>query len=227
VIRKDYLLRLIEQFGRLWARLIGQLRAQMFPAARTTLDQAYQQMLGLTSDTVRILSAEELLARMQFGLAPDIGQQRCLVLSALLAAEGDLAVGEQDADLGAQYYEKALEIVLAMSLQHPDLPLPEYAPTVEQLVAALTDYQLPPNAYRLLLQYYERRGAFAKAEDCLFELHAQASQTQAVAALGEAFYQRLRGYTDAQLGAGDFSRPEVAAGLAAWRRATEGSDQQA
>ncbi|MFL5800480.1 MAG: DUF6483 family protein [Roseiflexaceae bacterium] len=37
-------------------------------------------------------------------------------------------------------------------------------------------------------------------------------------ALGEAFYRRLRSYTDAQLEAGDFSRREIKAGLAEWRR---------
>jgi len=218
MIRRDYLLRIIEQFGQLWARLVGQLRAGLFPSARATLDQAYQEILGLTPETVRMLPAQELLARMQFGATLDLGQERCLVLSALLNAEGDLAGGQHDADLAAQYYQKALEILLAMLIQHPTLALPEYAPTVGQLVAALADYQLPLNSNRLLLQYYEQSGAFASAEDRLFELRDQAPHDRAVAALGEAFYRRLRSYTDAELQAGNFSRREIESGLTTWRR---------
>jgi hypothetical protein len=218
MIRRDYLLRIIEQFGQMWARLVGQLHAGLFPSARATLDQAYQEILGLTPETVRMLPAQELLARMQFGVTPDLGRERCLVLSALLNAEGELAGGQQDADLAAQYYQKALELLLAMLIQHPTLAPPEYAPTVEQLVAALADYQLPPNSNRLLLQYYEQSEAFASAEDCLFELRDQTPHDTTVAALGEEFYRRLRSYTDAQLQAGDFSRREIESGLTAWRR---------
>jgi Family of unknown function (DUF6483) len=218
MIRQDYLLRLIEQFGRVWARLVGQLRTGLFPSARATLDQAYQQMLGLTPESVRALPASDLLARMQFAVPPDVGQERCCILSALLKAEGDLANEQQDPDLGAQYYQKALEILVTRLIQYPTQTLPEYAPTVEQLVTVLADYQLPSNSNRLLLSYYEQSGAFARAEDRLFELRDQAPHDRTVAALGEAFYRRLRSYTDAQLQAGDFSRSEIDTGLKAWRR---------
>jgi hypothetical protein len=220
MIRQDYLLRLIEQFGRVWARLVGQLRAGLLPSARAALDEAYQQMLGLTPESVRALSASELVARMQFAGPSDVGQERCLILSALLKAEGDLANEQHDPDLGAQYYQKSLDILLAMLIQHPAQTLPEYAPTVEQLVAALADYQLPSTSNRLLFSYYEQSGAYAKAEDRLFELRDQAPSDRKVAALGEGFYRRLRSYTDAQLQAGDFSRREIEAGLKAWRRTT-------
>jgi Family of unknown function (DUF6483) len=218
MIRQDYLLRIIEQFGQVWARLIGQIRAGLFPSARATLDQAYQQMLGLTPEAVRALSVSELLARMQFEAPPDVGRERCLILSALLSVEGGLADEQRDPDLGAQYYQKSLDILLATLIQYPAQTPPEYAPTVERLVAALADYQLPSSSNRLLFSYYEQSGAFAKAEDRIFELRDQAPQDRTVAALGEAFYRRLRSYTDAQLQAGDFSRQEIKAGLAEWRR---------
>jgi hypothetical protein len=221
MIRQDFLLRLIEQFGLVWARLVGQIRAGLFPSARASLDQAYQQLLGLAPEAIRVLSASELSARMQFEVPADVGQERCFMLSALLRAEGDLAGEQHDPDLGAQYYQKALDILVAVQLQYPSRALPEYAPTVEQLLVPLADYQLPLNSNRLLFRYYEQSGAFAKAEDRLFELRDQAPSDQTLAGLGEAFYRRLHSYTDAQLQAGDFSRREIKAGLTAWRRMTQ------
>jgi hypothetical protein len=218
MFRQDLVLRLIEQFGLLWARLVRQLRAGLFPSARASLDQAYQEILGLPPDAIRVLSAPELLARMQFETPPDLGRERGFVLSALLKAEGDLAAEQQDQDLAAQHYQKSLDLLLALLLQNPSQALPEYAPTVDLLLTALADYQLPPSSNRLLFHYYEQSGAFAKAENHLFELGDQLPQDQAVAELGEAFYRRLQSHSEAQLEAGDFSRREVKKGLKEWKQ---------
>jgi hypothetical protein len=139
------------------------------------------------------------------------------MLSALLAAEGDLAAAQHDPDLGAFYYQKALDIVLALRVHQP-APPPDYAPTVERLEEALRDYQLPFDTGRLLLQYHEGRGDFARAENRLFELLDQPADTAAVAALGESFYDRMQQRSDAQLAAGNFSRPEIDAGRKELRR---------
>lgn len=227
MIRQDYILRMIAQFGQLWARLVEQLRAGLFHDAQATLDLAYEQMLGLPAEHARTLTAQDLLARMQFAAPPDEGRQRCLMLSALLAAEADIAGAQHLPDMAAQANQKALEILLVVLLRQPGLALPAYAPTVAQLTAALADYRLPPSTNRLLLEHYEQGGAFAKAEDCLFELRAQAGASAPLAALGEAFYQRLRGYTDEQLHAGNFSRHEIEAGLAAWHSRSPASDRPA
>ena len=85
MIRKDYIIRLIEQFGAIWARLLTQLRAGLLQDARATLDTAYQQLLGLNFDAVRARSSGELLARLQFGVSPADGHERCCVLAARFA----------------------------------------------------------------------------------------------------------------------------------------------
>jgi hypothetical protein len=218
MIRKDYILRLIEQFGVLWARLLTQLRSGLLHDARATLDLAYQQLLGLDGDMVRARSSGELLARLRFGAEPEVGHERSAMLSALLAADGERAVGQGQPDLGATFYQKALDIALALRIGQPDAPLPDYAPEVERLVDALRDYDLPFDTNRLLLQYYKLRGAFAKAEDALFDLLGQAPGSPNVAALGEGFYDRLERRSDAELRAGDFSRDEIAAGREELRR---------
>jgi hypothetical protein len=218
VIRKDYILRMIEQFGAIWARLLTQVRAGLFGDARATLDNAYQQLLGLNFDTVRARSSGELLARLQFGVSPADGHERCCVLAALLVAEGELAANGHDPDLAATYEGKALDIVLALRLHQPDLPLPDYAPTVERLVELLHEYQLPSDTSRQLLQFFTDTGAFAKAEDVLFDLLAHDLEPKQVVTLGEAFYDRLEQQDDAVLDAGNFSRDEIGAGRAELRR---------
>ncbi len=223
MFRQDLVLRLIEQFGLLWSRLVKQLRAGLFPSARATLDQAYQEILGLPPEAVRTLSASELLARMQFETPPDLGRERCAILSALLRAEGDLAAEQQDPDLGAQHYQKSLDLLLACCSRTPARRCPSTRQPSISCLTALADYQLPPSSHRLLFHHYEQCGAFAKAENHLFELGDQLPQDQTVGALGEAFYRRLQSHSEAQLHAGDFSRREVKKGLTEWRRMIEPS----
>lgn len=213
--REDYLLRLIRQFGEVWARFVAQLRADLFPSARATLDQAYRQLLGLIPEEAQRLSANELLARVRFGVSHEAGRQRSLVLAALLAAEGDLATRQHTDDIAADFRQRALDLMLLDSEQHTG-GLPPYAPSVEQLVADLRSYHLPATTLQLLMRYYEQRGAYAQAEDCLFEWLV--AQPEHARLMGEAFYQRLGTLSDAQLAAGDFSRQEVAAGQAELRR---------
>lgn len=214
MIRQDYLLRMIAQFGLLWSSLIAALRARAFPSARRTLDQAYEQVLGINAEVATRLTGHELLARMQFGVGAEAGRERSLMLSALLCAEAELA---SDADMGAQFYQKSLDLLLATHLQQPELALPDYAPSVAQLATALADYQVPQHTGQLLARYYEQAGAFAQAEDQLYELRAQAPDSPAVRELGEAFYLRMRALGDAELQAGNFSRAEADDGLARWR----------
>ena len=124
-----------------------------------------------------------LVGRLQ-DQAARAGRERSLMLSALLRAEAELA---SDADMGAQFYQKSLDLLLATHLQQPELALPDYAPSVAQLTGALADYQVPPHTGQLLARYYEQAGAFAQAEDQLYELRAQSPDSPTVRQLGEAW----------------------------------------
>jgi hypothetical protein len=218
MFRQDLVMRMIEQFGLIWTRYVRQFQANMFPAARTSIDQAYREVLGLEPDEARILGASDLLARMQFEMTPDLAYQRASILAALLNAEADLALEQNDPDLAASFQIKALSLLLTVRSQQPDHAPVEHTPEPELLIDALEDYQLPPHINQQLMQYYEQLGAYAKAEDRLFELSDQLEHDAELLALGEAFYERLQEYPEAQLHAGDFSRREAKDGLKAWRR---------
>jgi hypothetical protein len=218
MFRQDLVMRMIEQFGLIWTRYVRQFQANMFPAARTSIDQAYREVLGLEPDEARILGASDLLARMQFEMTPDLAYQRASILAALLNAEANLALEQSDPDLAASFQIKALSLLLSVRVQQPQHAPVEHAPEPEQLIDALEDYELPPQINQQLIAYYELQGAYAKAEDRLFELSDQLENDAELAALGEAFYERLLSYPEVQLHAGDFSRREAKDGLKAWRR---------
>jgi hypothetical protein len=212
--REDYLRRLVIEMGRAWARIVGLIKSRQFPAARAMIDQAFQQILGLTPQAARTLAPHELIARLMIGETPDEGRDKCFALAALFKASGDIASAEGDADACADNDRKALDTLLTILAYAPAATPPEYAPTVAELVERLNMYELPLETNMVLMRHYEQTGAYAKAEDILFEMLVDTdSGTIEPLTAGRAFYERLRDQSDQQLAAGNLTRAEVEAGL--------------
>jgi hypothetical protein len=133
MFRRDYIIRLIEEFGILWARLIEHLRGGDVSAARLVIDTTYQRLLGMTPDEVLALPSAHLMARLQLGATPEAGREQCWMMSSLFRAEGDLAQAAGQADAARQYYQRAREIALSIERQYPDTTPPSYAQTSQQL----------------------------------------------------------------------------------------------
>lgn len=212
MFRQDYILRLIQQFGVVWAQLVKQLQAGLFPSTRLSLNLAYKQLLGIDPEQVRIWDSHTMLSRMQFGVEPEYGRDRSLVLSALLTIESDLMQEDGDEEGAALMRQYALDLLLAVHLQFPEAELPDYTPSVESLLQDLADFKLSRDTYHLLMRYFEAKGDFAKAENALYDWLEDADATLGLSE-GRAFYLRLNARSDEELEAGDFSREEVKSGL--------------
>jgi tetratricopeptide (TPR) repeat protein len=211
--RDDYVRRLIAEMGRAWPRIVALIRAQRLPAARTAVEQALPQLLGLSVDAARTMAPHELVARLMIGEAPAEGRDKCVALAALLKALGEISTAEGDADAGAEEYRKALEVLLIVLAHSPDYTPPDYAPSVGELAETLAMYQLPRQTNHLLMSYYEQIGAYARAEDTLFEMLDTSPGNAETLDVGRAFYMRLLQCSDERLAAGDLTRREVEAGL--------------
>lgn len=212
--REDFILRLIEQMGSVWARIVAALEGRDFAAARAAIDQAGEQILGLPAGAARTLPTGELVARMTFGETPEVGRNRCIALAALLRASGDLAAAARDEEASADEWGRALELMLAAIGRDPSAPLPAYAPSIEGLVAAIGRHGVPLGTRLLLLEHFERAGAYDRAEDVLFSMLDDLPGDAELLERGRAFYGRLLGLDDARLDAGGLPRAEVEAALA-------------
>lgn len=133
MFRRDYVIRLIEEFGVLWARLVEYLRGADLPAARLTIDRAYQQLLGLPPYDVQTLSVGNLVARLHLGVPPEAGREQCWVLSALFRAEGDLALAAGLHEPARRHYQRALELVSTLHSGADGSEAPGYAPDPDEL----------------------------------------------------------------------------------------------
>lgn len=114
---RDYIKRMIEQFGAFLLALKQLLTENRREEARAQIDAAFREALGITPEFARQASDDALLLFVSMGRVGDL--DRVLVLADLLDADGDwhALVGEEH--LAIQNYEKAAHVLLDALLQQP------------------------------------------------------------------------------------------------------------
>ncbi len=214
MLYEDYIMRQIHLLVQVLLRLVRLRRAGQYEQARAEVDQSLVQLFGVDSEALATLSEEALLDLLTMGESGAIARDRCIVGAALLRETAAAYTAQGQPEQGAEFYLRALYLLLSALLSDERFRPPAYAPSVDELVAALEGYILPPGTSLRLARYYERSGAFAQAEDVLLDMLDDNESNAELLAEGIAFYERLRRHSDVALDAGGLARDEVESGLA-------------
>ena len=218
MIRRDYILRMIEEFIQALARINALKKDQHWQAAAVAVDEEFQRLIGTGAQAVARLTETELLASLIRGEPTQAVRDKTLMLTALLREAGDVAARHERAEESRSCYLKGLHLLLETLAHEEAFAFPDFVPRVEMFAAALRDSPLPLETQVLLMQHYERTGEFAKAEDALFAMLETEPGNAGLVEFGVSFYERLRGQSDANLAAGNLPRPELETGLTELRK---------
>jgi hypothetical protein len=218
MIRRDYILRMIEEFIQALARIKSLKKGERWNDAALAVDEEFNRLIGPGAREVAKLSETELLAKIICGEPTQVVHHKTLLLTTLLLEAGDLAAKLENVEESLRCYLKGLHLLLEVLAGNEVFECPDFVPKVERFVEALQDAPLPTRTQVLLMQHYERSGQLARAEDMLYSiLEAQPENSEALN-FGVLFYERLQGLADAALAFGNLPRPELEAGLAELRR---------
>lgn len=220
MIRRDYILRMIEEFIQALSRireLKGERRVQESAAL---LDEEFKRLVGCAPEVVSRLSETELLAKLIHGEPTQVVHTKTLLLTTLLKEAGDIAAAQQRMETSRDCYLKGLHLLLDTLARGEPSEGAEFVPKVEAFAAALRVFPLPVRTRAGLMEHYERTGQYARAEDELFAmLEAEPDQADLVE-FGSAFYERLKAQSDGALIDGNLPRRELEAGQAELRART-------
>lgn len=212
MIRRDYIIRMIEEFAQALARIRALLKEGEASEARALTDEEFKRITGLDAEAVLKLSETELLAKLIQSESMHAVREKMFFLTTLLKETGDIAVAEGREAESRACYLKALHLLLD-SLAREGSEQPEFVPKVDLFVTALADGELPLATNALLMEHYERTGQFGKAEDALFAVLDADPENVAALEFGISFYERLLRQTQARLEEGNLPLNEVEAGL--------------
>jgi hypothetical protein len=213
MIRRDYILRQLEQFAAMIAKIAGLARNEQWQEASAMTLGELRRLTGVEPTALLGLSESALLARLIEGDPAFAVEAKIFMVATLLKAEGDALSGQGRNEEGREFYLKGLHLLLGTFGQTQAAERPDFVPTVEAFLTGLRDAPLPAATNAMLMQHYERMGEFAKAEDALFEILEVEPARAEVLEFGRMFYQRLLGLSDDALSIGNLPRAELQAGL--------------
>ncbi len=214
MLRRDYLLRQMEEFVAAMAQLIGLTKNAQWDEASTLAGGQFKAIAGASADELLKMSDTELLAQLVQSEPTHLLENKIFVLATLFKAEGDILVGQGKLEESGPYYLKGLHLLLDTFARNDMALRPDFVPTVDAFLIALHDTPLPLNTSLMLMCYYEQMGELAKAEDMLFAVIEEEPGNVELLNFGIVFYQRLLGHSDRTLVAGNLPREEVKASLA-------------
>jgi hypothetical protein len=214
MIRRDYLLRQIEEFAAVLAKMLGLTKTEQWQEASAVAEDEFQRLAGLSGAEIIRLSETELFARLVRSEPTQIVETKIFMLATLLKGNGDVLIGQGRLEESRLYYLKGLHLLLEVFGRSEVTERPDFVPAVEAFLTGLSDAPLPLATRAMLMQHYERTGEFARAEDLLFTLLEAEPERIELLDFGTVFYRRLLGRSDSALTAGNLPRSEVQAGLA-------------
>ena len=213
MIRRDYLLKMIQEFIQALGRIHGLQERGKWKDATVTVEQELIRLTGKGAQALALSSDTEILARIIEGEPTQVVRDKSFMVARLLKEAGDAAARQQQRAESRSCHLKSLHLVLDVFAQSDTLEHPEFVPAVQSLVTSLQDGELPLRIQVLLMRHYERAGDFAQAENVLFSMLDSSVEQAAVLEFGLLFYKRLQAHSDWTLDTGNLPRHEVAAGL--------------
>lgn len=148
--RRDYILRIIDEVGRILSRAIFKRRAGSDFEALETVVLGFQRLFNLDGDQVFLLTPQQHYEFLTDEESPFDARDKVLLYSALSAEAGAIYARMGNRALARATRLNALRFALKARINYPLEGLPEYAPDVTALLGALGDEPLDPETEELL-----------------------------------------------------------------------------
>ena len=209
MIQRDYLLRMIQEFIKMISILMDSKERCDLKSIEKNLDHASKAILGLDREAVCQLESGQLKKELIRSGSTHEFIARAQVMSRILTESAELAQRRGKEEESRELYLKALNLLLETIIGGEPVELLEFTPRIEGILDRLGPIIFPSETLIGLMQYFEKQGEYAKAEDQLFQLCESEVSRTGLSHLAEGFYQRLSAMPDSILSGGGLPRDEV------------------
>lgn len=149
--RRDYIMRLLEEIGRLLARVSAKRRnGDSDEAALETVVFGLQRLFNLDADQIFLLKPEQHFDLLADEEEPGFARDKILLYAALSAEAGHVYARQGKPTLARATWINALRFTLKARAKYSAEGLPDYAPNVPDILAVLGDAPLDAETAALL-----------------------------------------------------------------------------
>src|SRR5208283_4519301 len=143
MIRRDYILRMIQEFIQMLSRIQALKKDRRWQEASGIVDEEFKRLTGLDAESVTRLTETGLLAKLIQGEPTQAVHDKLLMLTALLKEAGDVAAAQDRLEQSRACHLKGLHLLLDALSRGDASEHPDFVPGVEVFVASLRDSPLP------------------------------------------------------------------------------------
>lgn len=204
MLRRDYLVRMIEEMTEILGKVFGLKQERKFTEALWQLDDLYKKQFRLSNDLLRSLSAKDIVEIFHTG--GKLEADKLQNLAYLMKEEGNLLIAAGQQDEGTFTLMKSLHLLITAAQAGADRTLWQLDDQIDQLITDLHKYRLPKETEQLRLQYEEAAGRYGRAEDIIYIMLQEEWITKEEAI---SFYERLLQMDEATLSQGGLPVVEV------------------
>lgn len=154
MIRRDYLVRLIEQFAEALSKLLKLKESKNYEKALSLIGQTYEELLGFDSLFINSFGTEDLISMISIDGVPDVN--KCIIIATLLKEEGEVYGAQDQKDISRMRYLKSLDIFLRGLLSEGEIMLDYDSYELEKIVGKIGKENLTSDIKTQLSKYYEK-----------------------------------------------------------------------
>jgi len=154
MIRRDYLMRLIEQFTEALSRILKLKNGKDYKKALSLIGETYEELLGFDSLFVNSFSTDDLIPIISIDRVPDVN--KCIIIATLLKEEGEVYEAQNQPDISRMRYLKSLDIFLRGFLSEGEIKMYTSSYDLEKVVEKLGKKNLTLEIKKRLSKYYEK-----------------------------------------------------------------------
>jgi hypothetical protein len=148
--RRDYLLRIIDEISQMIARIVFKRRVGADQEALQIVVQGFQRLFNLPADQLFTMSPDHHFVMLTLDEPPDIARDKVLLYAALSNEAGSIYRKMGNEKMAQATFTNALRFALKARTFAVAAPTPEFAPNVDELVAAVGADHLDPEIKALL-----------------------------------------------------------------------------
>jgi Family of unknown function (DUF6483) len=205
--QRDYILRIAQEFGSALAQVLYNRQIKDFTAAHQLTDEQSKQVFGMGIGFMRSVPEETLLSMLtSFDM---LDTEKCWLLAILLKAEGDIYEDQGNTSESYYSYIRSLNLFLEVLLLGTKSSDRSVVPEIDDLLARLSDYDLPKRTKLLLFRFFDQTHEYIRAESLLFEMLETSGPDEDILAYGTSFYRRQLKKSEATLRADNFSKEKA------------------
>ena len=214
MIRKDFIMRMIQQLSNFIAKIITNKNAENYDEALRNIDSAFENILGLNFNLLDTLSADDIAELLGISKDKSTGSMKCVVAARLLKEKAEVQkILERDDSYTLFYFQKALILYLhgMLNIGYSELDTTTYFTDIEYIEHRLGSSISDELTFKLFC-LYRANEKYDKAENWLFR--SKDAQYPDILNVGITFFKELTAIDEHKLRSGNMTKREIEEGLA-------------